>query len=186
MQKFNEFRDQDETIQALLEVMFLMDTPQDQLNEMFETDSDDLLNEAIDLSALKGLIHTTKTKGLIGYFKSAGKGIAKIMIAAIKGDTDGIKAVMKTVKKGDVLDFLLKLDQATLHIITGPIHTIEAVTGWHIWAAVEKAKEVSTAAIDKIKNAILTISQNVSKYVDSKRTARIEKHLNAISKSLPA
>lgn len=186
MQKFNEFRDQEDAIRAILEVAFIMDTPTDQLNEMFEADSDDLLTEALDFSALKGLIHTTKSKGLIGYLKSAGIGMSKLFIAAIKGDKEGIKKVMSSVKKGDVLDFLLKLDQATLHIITGPIHTLEAVTGWHIWAAVTKAQEISTAAIDKIKQAIQTISSNISQYVDSKRSAKVEKHLRAISKTLPA
>ena len=71
-------------------------------------------------------------------------------VAIINKDGEAAKNVLKGLKKEDVLDFLLNLDMATLHIVSGPIHTIDAITGWHLWANVkDKAKGAKNIFLTK-------------------------------------
>ena len=45
------------------------------------------------------------------------------------------------------MDILMRLDLITLHAITGPIHIIDALTGWHIGVdTMARAKEVDVKA----------------------------------------
>lgn len=126
-------------------------------NDFQETLSEGLLDK-IGLSAHKG------DGGLLKIVKNAGITMVKLFAAVIKGDKETAKAIANTeIKKEDVIDFLLKLDQATLHILTGPIHTLEAITGWHIWAKVSKhASDVAHATVDSIKDATKYIKSKVA------------------------
>lgn len=108
----------------------------------------------IGLSAHKG------GPGLIEIIYKAGKQIGKILyyaILAFKQNTPESKEKLKKtinnskISKGQMLDFILKLDALTLHIITGPLHMIDSITGWHIMANI---KETTKNTIDRIKNAI--------------------------------
>ena len=107
------------------------------------------INKYLQKAGVK--VHTRK--GLIQYLISAGKGLGKLFLAALKGDKEEVKKIAKSVKKEDVIDFLLKLDTVTYHLLTGPIHMIDAVTGWHIWAAIEDKIKNSTF-LDKLKQAL--------------------------------
>jgi len=115
--------------------------------------ADDSLNEENWLSKLG--LHTKKRKGLIQYFAQFGTGMAKLFKAAIKKDKAEVKKIMSTeISKEDLIDFILKLDQASLHVLTGPIHTISAITGIHIEANLDKVsdsvKNIVKDAYDKI------------------------------------
>jgi len=124
--------------------------------------SDELLESKFHNIVKKTGLHLSKNKGLIDYFISAGKGIGMMIAAAIQGDSVKIKEIAKTVKKEDLIDVLLKLDQATMHFVTGPIHLIDAITGWHIGAAVGKATETTITQITKaVKTAKEIISDKV-------------------------
>jgi len=157
MMKFKEFLEEEQTnstIQALLEMSILMDLS-DSLNEseLYESAAD----KAHGMLSVMGL-HAHKGKGLIDYFKAGAIGMGSLMIAAAKGDSEKIKEIAKSIKKTDVVDFLLKMDQATLHAVTGPIHMIDAITGWHIGAAVanhvEKVSDFIVGTITKTKEYI--------------------------------
>ncbi len=113
-------------------------------------------------------IHIGKSggRGLIQSLLASGMNISKVMIAAFQavrgGDEE--KAALKDaitklkVKKEDLLDFLLRLDQATLHLVTGPLHMIDAIMGWHIWADVKaQASNISTRVKDAFTAMIQTI-----------------------------
>lgn len=169
MQAFNykEFitNEQENLQETIKQVLAIQDTSYGDLNEMIDFNGD-LLNEGKvhDLLKKAGL-HVGKNKGLISYMRDIGAGVAKIIFAAIKGDKEAIREVMKTVSKEAVLDFILKLDMATLHIITTPIHTIDAITGWHLWANVKKAAEGAKGIIVKIKDAINTVKLEVGKII---------------------
>lgn len=144
---------------------------------------DNMLNEGQWTDKLKGALKSVGFKahksgpGLIQIISSAGKHIAKLMwysFKAAKGDEEAKKMVKeiakKEIQKGELVDFLLKLDTLTLHLLTGPLHMIEALTGWHIWSdikkstkdlkkraedALEQLKNISTGLAGKAKDALL-------------------------------
>jgi hypothetical protein len=148
-------------------MLTIMDMP---LEEAYAIDGDVLTESKFHDALKKAGLHLGKSKGLIQHLQAAGKGLFKMFIAGIKGDKAELKAVASTVKKEDVIDFLLKLDQATLHLITGPLHFIEAVTGWHLWAAVQAAKSTSKDVAAKIKSAIAAIKDGIQKMLDHGKT----------------
>jgi hypothetical protein len=49
----------------------------------------------------------------------------------------------------------LNIDNNTLHILTAPIHAIDALTGWHIWA------NVKSDIMD------LTVKVKIKEYIES-------------------
>jgi hypothetical protein len=82
----------------------------------------------------------------------------------------------KSVKKEDVLDFLLKLDTLTLHLISGPIHELDAITGTHIWANIKnKAKSVTDAATDAIKKI-----ESLKDHLEGSLKSQLQKYSNAL------
>jgi hypothetical protein len=182
---FKDFLNEEDQIQSLVkEMMFIMDTDSETLNEMMIAEDDALLEGKLKDFG-KGLVHVSKgNRSLIKYFKSAGKGLGKMFIALMKGDVDTVKDIAKTVKSSDVLDFLLKLDAATLHLITGPIHSLEAITGWHIWANIQKAQKGSSKLVDKIKNAIKVIKQNIGSLIAGVKQKEYLKYLDTIENSV--
>lgn len=160
------------------------------LQEMTLTESEllfgDVLNEGVFDKVLKKTgLHVERNKGLIQYLGRAGKNIGKLVIAAIRRDTATVKTIMQSVKKEDLLDFVLKLDQATLHLITGPIHFIEAVTGIHIWAHVKAKAEAAGHVLDAIKSALQRVRDGLVKVVtDTSRQKKLLKRVGQIEKGL--
>ena len=148
---------------------------------MYMAENDEMINESYDMDALtevdkEAIVKKTnswldkvgmklhKGTGIIDYLKVFSKGAGKLIMAAIRKDKDEVKAIANTIEKEKVLDFLLKLDMATMHIVTGPIHTIDAVTGWDLMANIKKAAETADDklkifydAINKVKNSIKTV-----------------------------
>lgn len=181
---FKDFINEEDDMQRMvLELCTIMDSEIEVLYEMVDEDDYTLLeNVFTDLG--KSLVHIKKGKGLIQYFKQAGVGMAKLFMATIKGDVDEVKKIAKSVKATDVMDFLLKLDQATLHLITGPLHSLEAITGWHIWANVQKAHATAGKVVDKIKDAIKTIKSNIGNFIAGTKMKQYMSYLNTIEVSL--
>jgi len=152
-------------------------------NKNFEI-LDEGINDKVNDIVAKAGFHVKKKKGLIGHLMNAGKGVAKLFIALINKDGEAAKAVLKGLKKEDILDFLLDLDMATVHIISGPIHTLDAITGWHIWANVkEKAKGAKIAVLDaikKLKQYLETVYDNAKAKVYNKYVSQMEKDLKTV------
>jgi len=111
----------------------------------------------------KAGLHAHKTSGLIDYLIKGGRGVGKLILAAMKKDKQGVKDILSSVDKTDVLDFLLKLDQATLHIVTGPIHFIDAVTGWHLWAEIKNKSSVAADAVKEFLAHLKRAKENLLK-----------------------
>ena len=164
---------------AILMTLFIEQAPIEVLSEGIEQD----LTEGVS-KFLKGIgLHAHKGKGLIDYITQFTKGIGGLMYAAIRKDTEGMKKILKSVKKQDVLHFLLQLDQASLHIVTGPIHFIDAVTGWHIGAdlgaLVTKATETAQSLVKSITTAFNKIKDSVinTDLVHDKTERQLLKHI---------
>jgi len=126
-------------------------------------DSDDILTEGVMSNLLdKSGMKLTKGTSLFSYIKKAGKGIGQMFIAAIRGDKDKVKEVMKSVNKQDMMDFIMKMDTATMGLVTGPIRMIEAITGWGLTANIK----VVQAAKNATKIALTTVKSNITSVVD--------------------
>ena len=148
---------------------------------MYIAENDEMINESYDMDSLteadkEAIVNKTnswldkvgmklhKGTGIIDYLKVFSKGAGKLIMAAIRKDKDEVKAIANTIEKEKVLDFLLKLDMATMHIVTGPIHFVDAVTGWNLMTNIKKAAETADDklkifydAISKVKNSIKTV-----------------------------
>lgn len=189
----------DVLIEDIMTIIAMRDADEKQLYEAFDADCDYILTEGImdvlnmnvrdvakNIEGLlgKGLkkvgLHTHKGKGIISYLMSAGKGVGKMILAGIRGDGETVKELAKSVKKEDVIDFLLKLDMATQHLITGPIHLIDAWTGWHIGANLENVIRGKNGIVAKIKGAFQTIKQNIHSVVDKTRVAVFNKGIDKL------
>lgn len=153
-------------------------------------DEGDLLTEAMNFSdiskkiktSLKKIgLHAESSEGLLQIAAKSSIVLSKFMWYAIKSSSGDKKAkenlieLVKTnqITKEQVLDFLLKLDVLTLHFITGPIHMIDALTGWHIGANIHnsvksmenKAKDLINSLSDIAKEAVGNLKITLKGYI---------------------
>ena len=146
--KFKQYIDESDTI-SMIELAYFLD----EYN----------INEAIDVG--KGLktiltkvgLKAKKEKGLLQILSGVSKDIGLIFYYLFKYQMTSdeqyrvkIKETIKKVSKEDIVDVLLKLDILTLHVLTGPIHALNALTGWHI-------------SVNAMKNTAQDISQRAKK-----------------------
>ncbi|URC15132.1 hypothetical protein GD1_8 [Paraglaciecola Antarctic GD virus 1] len=141
-------------------------------------ESEDFLVEGLNDYLGKIGLKVHKAKGLIDYAKDFLIGTGKLFLLIIKGDKEQAKELLKTVKKEDVLDFLYKLDLATLHLVTGPIHFIDAVTGWDLAVKTKTVVKSSTDLIKELVTSLIKVKDHVGKVLSGKRQKRA---LNGIS-----
>lgn len=121
------------------------------------------LNENVKEILHKMGIHADKkAPGVLEYAAKFTFGVGKIIWYAMKGDKAKIKEIAKEFTKEALLDFLLKLDILTLHYVTEPIHIIDAVTGWHIGAAIKTSIKKADNVIKQIKDAIKVVKDKVT------------------------
>jgi len=151
------------------------------------------INEVTDVKSTifgflkKGGVHASKeNRGLIEIIGKAGKHIGLTLFHAIKasrGNTESKnilknELLKKKVSRANIVDVLLKLDTLTMHLFTGPIHIIDALTGWHIAADIAHAghndknktrddiiKRRLEVALDTLENAKQNVPPKVSKKV---------------------
>jgi hypothetical protein len=148
------------------------------------TESEEYLAEGLNDYLGKIGLKVHKAKGLIDYAKDILVGTGKLFLLIIKGDTDAAKELLKTVKKEDVLDFLYKLDLATLHLFTGPIHFIDAVTGWDLTVKTKQAVKTSTDLIKDLVASLIKIKEHVSVALSGKKQKRAVASINALEASI--
>lgn len=122
--------------------------------------------------------------GLIQMLAKAGSTMTKFFWYAMKASTGDNEAKAKVkemankeIKKETLMDFLLKLDQMSMHMITGPIHMIEALTGWHIGVYYK----VATKATEKIRTAIAHL-EDVAKDLAGSLKKKIIAYIKGIKK----
>lgn len=122
-------------------------------------------------------------KGLISYLKSIGLGGSQMIYHAFNAyfnksqeSREQIKVLSQSVKKEYIVDILMKLDVLTLHLVTGPLHIIEAVTGWNILHVLKMKVEPVTK---KAKEAIHTL-ETLKDSLEGETKKQLQKYANAI------
>ena len=177
--KFREYLiETTEISESIGSYLYLMDMPIGLTESHLQEGLNDFLGK-IGLSAHKG-------KGLINYLADFTKGTGRLVLAAIKGDKDEVQKLISSVTKEEVLDFLLKLDQATLHLVTGPIHFIDAITGWHIGAAIKHSTQKSISVLKQIWEYLKNLKEKIPQIFSMKKQQKILQRISQIENSLPA
>ena len=125
-----------------------------------------------------------KSEGLLQIIYKSGKHIGLILWYAIKAflnkDKKSKEKLKKsiqnsTVTKGQFIDFLLKLDALTLGVLTGPLHIIDAVTGWNIVPKIKKMAETNKDILEKVFDELETISESLKGLIKGKFRKYIKK-----------
>lgn len=144
---------------------------------MFADQNPLFLNEAEGMfsNLIKKIgFHASSGQGIIQMVGKGTKLVGQLMWYAMKaatGDEEAKKKVKEIgntqITKEEILDFVLRLDAVSLHLLTGPIHMIDALLGWHIWANVKsKVEDAETRINNAIKN-IESIIANASGTIKS-------------------
>jgi len=160
--------------QRLLELALFMSLNPRQLNEG--------VGDGVIRAAKKAGLNIGSGRGLLQILSKVGGHISKIIYYAIKaqaGDksakNDLKELLKKKASKEDLIDFFFKLDTLTLSALTGPIHVIDALTGWHI---VANLKDKGKTSDSRIKDAISDLSRSIETLPDKLK----RKVLNNIAK----
>lgn len=182
--------------QGLLEVNTLFNADE----SLFETDEgvkDFISSAKKQVSMMLGKLgfEVHQTQGLLQILAGAGLTITRLMFHAIKAfvrkDEQSLaklkEMLTKEIKKEQLYDFLLKLDMATLHLISGPIHLIDAITGWHLAPKLDhghhgnpekEGKQKNIA--QKFKDAVLDL-RDISKQLTPKNLKEgVQRHVKGI------
>lgn len=164
---------------------------------MEHLDTLDLMSESIDeqlVTIAEGIndhlnkvgFKLHKSKGILDYIKSFAGGVGKVMFHIIKGDLDKAKELIKTISKEDILDFLYKLDLGTLHLFTGPVHMIDAWTGWDLAVNLKSHMEKGEGITDIIKKELQKVKEYISKLfpTDTDKQKELASNLDTVLASL--
>ncbi len=161
MQTYNEFLNEETKLQNNLETALIGQLVLEKLDINILNESEEAINEGVKDVLHKMGIHTSKEPGIIEYAAKFTKGVGQIVYYAMKKDEKKVKEIYAKFKKEDVLDFFYKLDMATLHIITGPLHFIHATLGIHLAPAIITAAKKGAKLVDQIKAAIKQVKDKV-------------------------
>jgi len=169
---------------------------------MYMVENEDIITESVDFENLteaqEGMIiegvndwlskvgmKLHKGNGIIDYLASFTKGAGKLIMAAIRKDEKTVKGLLNSIKKEEVLDFLLKLDMATMHIVTGPIHFIDAVTGWDLMANLKGAAETAKDKLKAFYAAMQKVKDSIATVLAGKRQQRMMKVADNLEYNMP-
>lgn len=133
--------------------------------ELYQFINKDMLNEGMDFQGILNKLgfKVSKGKGIIQILAGASVNVSKIVWYTFKlyqGDEEyrqKILDIYSKVKKEDVMDFLLKLDMLTLHTLTGPIHMLDAITGWHLSPNINKVTKDISYRINRVIKHLTTV-----------------------------
>ncbi len=187
MKKFSEFVVDRKNINEI----------EDKLNLLLYMSESNILNESLDnlteaeitegvkdwLNKFGLKIH--KGDGVIDYIRQFSGGAGKLILAAIKGDKEEVKKIAGSLEKEKVVDFIFKLDMMSMHLITGPIHFIDALTGWDLVANIKHASKNAPSIIKDIIQSIKKIRDGIVKVVSGEHKKNILHNLASIEASIP-
>jgi len=157
------------------------------LEEMDIPEGDFNMNEGVnDILHKFGLGLEKKAPGVIEYMAKFTSGVGKLVWYAMKRDKKAIKKLSQEFSKEDFLDFLMKLDLVTMHLVTGPIHFINGLTGWELEVEVKHMKAKASNVVDRIKGAINTLKTEVTAYFNPNLQPTIIGKVNDIEKLIGA
>jgi hypothetical protein len=173
-----------------ISLLLYLSENEEMINESYDLDN---LTEAQEILVIEGVndwlnkigMKLHKGNGIIDYIVQFSKGAGKLILAAMKKDKDEVKKIAQSLDKAKVMDFLLKLDMATMHIVTGPIHFIDAVTGWDLMVNIQHAAE---GAKDKLKNfydAMKKVKDSIVTVLGGKRKEKMLKVADNLEYNMP-
>jgi len=163
-----------EKISALL---FLSEIDTSTMNESDITES---FSDWMNKFGLK--IH--KSKGVIDYIKQFSSVAGRMLLAAIKGDGEKVKKIALELSREDFVDFLLKLDLITLHIISGPVHFIDGLTGWNISANLKHVATTSKEYLKLIYDGIENVKHGVKNLFSRGKQKKLMKRIQHIEQGI--
>lgn len=158
---------------------------EEDLNTLNEADSE-LLAEGINDKLGKAGLKLHKGKGILNYIKDFMSGTGKLFLALFKGDTKKAKEILKSMEKEDILDFLYKLDLGTLHLVTGPLHTIDAWTGWDLSVKMKSHMQKAGNIFDEIKHALGTVKTKITTAFDKAVSSKLIGKIGEIEQAVGA
>ncbi len=126
-----------------------------------------------------------KGPSIIDYAMNFTSKAGMIILAAIQGDKEKIKAIVNTFSKDAFVDFLIALDDITLGIISGPLDLVSALTGWDIHSSIKSVGNKTKQAVKNIQAGIQTVKTNISKIMNPEKQKIININLDNIEKSIP-
>jgi hypothetical protein len=177
MVQFSTFKEQTEYNESVQKLMLAIHFS-DSMNESE-------INEAsIGDYASKIGLKISKGNGLIDYLIKFTSGAGKMLMAAIKGDEPKVREISGQMSKADFVDFLLKLDTVTMHLVTGPIHMIDAITGWDILANIAHGAHVAKEKVVKsFKDALDYVKDKIDNFMaPGDKKSEMENHVDIIAK----
>jgi hypothetical protein len=184
MKYYNYLKKDEIDVIMLIEAMVLMDSLEcnEGLKDDFQTMMKKLKDKFNKVIKKTGL-HIEKSDGLIQQLIKAGGNVGKLIyyvfMAYYNNDNEMKKKaqeIASSVTKEQIMDFLLKLDTVTLHLLTGPIHTLDALTGLHIWPNIKDKIEPITK---KAKIAIEKL-EDLKHELEGKFKQQVQKYTNAL------
>jgi hypothetical protein len=191
MIKFSKFKEQTEYNESLKECLMTM-----AYIGTLENTNESALTEASILAGVADMFGKIEAgfdkigmklhhgKGLIDYVKQFSGTGGKMLIAAIKQDKEEVKSLASTFDKAEFIDFLLKLDMVSMHLVTGPIHMIDAITGWDLMANLKSHAVKAENIIDSIEKAIADLKSKISTLMDNSIADKINAFFDSISDML--
>jgi hypothetical protein len=174
--RFDNYLKEDDLIVKLVELSVFYED----FNVVNEAESG-VVGKINSLLSKLGLHTHASDAGIIQVLAKGGKNFAQLIWYAMKamtGDKDAKEKVKeianKEITREQFIDFLLKLDVLTMHFITGPIHMIDALTGWHVGTNLKKDSNDMITRIKKAISHLSVVSKNLSNDVKNKIQSYVE------------
>jgi hypothetical protein len=190
--EFNSLKNQQnltEEMEDKIAILMYLAESEEMLNESAINELS-LLTEAEAVKKANGWLSKIgmklhKGKGIIDYVKQFTGVAGKMILAAIKGDKEAVKKHAEGVEKHEIMDFLLKLDMATMHIVTGPIHFIDAITGWDLMVNIKHAAEGATDKLKAFYDGIKKVKDSITQVLGGDRQKRMLKVADNLEFNMP-
>jgi len=186
-----------DTFKKFLNEERLSEDMQDKISILMYLSENEMINESLDTMNEAELVEGVndwlgkigmklhKGNGIIDYVKQFSVGAGKLIMAAIKGDKKKVKEIANSLEKEKVVDFLLKLDMATMHIVTGPIHFIDAVTGWDLMVNLKHAAEGAKSLLAAFYDAMKKVKDSIKKVLTGDHQNKMMSVANNLETNMP-
>jgi len=183
-------KDLTEEMQDKIALLLYMSENEEMINESYNLEN---LTEAQEEMIIEGVndwlgkigMKLHKGNGIIDYLLQFGKGAGQLIMAAIKKDDAKVKEIASGFTKEKVVDFLLKLDVATLHIVTEPIHFIDAVTGWDLMANIKEAAKSAKDKLQAFYDAMKRVKDSIKAVLSGNRQKKMLKVAGNLEYNMP-
>jgi len=179
-----------EDMQDKIALLMYMAENDESINESYDMEN---LTEAQEEVIVEGVndwlgkigMKLHKGDGIISYMKQFIGGAGKLIVAAVKGDKEEVKKIASSLDKAKVMDFLLKLDMATMHVVTGPIHFIDAVTGWDLMVNLKHAAEGAKNMLHSFYKAMADVKDSIKDVLGGDRQKKMMRVAQNLEYNMP-